>query len=416
MGQWQLLTTAVAEKTDIPDKLSDLTEDASHRTVTDTEKSTWNAKATTNYVDEKNDETLTEAKEYADSKLGSIETSTADWNANEGEAGHILNRTHYVGKGYGVLLPLTTVNKLNNIHRNQNGVPIMYASSHDIRTQVPISLEVGQEYIVTWDGVQYTVVAERHIEEEGTEWEMEYISLNYFDNNGCEFSNPSLPFCYLTGISSTSGNLFAETWAKDDVSHTISISGLKETVYQLDKKFIGADWIASKEVTSNKCSFVCYHPAVDANFINNTIAYDDIIPGNVYDIICDDVSYQCTAVGAEVTIDGLVYPNAVVLGNYSIIEEGTTVPHNNEPFCCIYKEIPSVKISIYVDTTVITKKIALFVYNHTDYTYNKLPKEYLPDNLSSIPPVTTENNGAFLRVVNGAWAAVQLPRVEESEF
>jgi len=29
----------------IPDQLSDLSEDATHRTVTDTEKSTWNAKA-----------------------------------------------------------------------------------------------------------------------------------------------------------------------------------------------------------------------------------------------------------------------------------------------------------------------------------------------------------------------------------
>ncbi len=35
---------------------------------------------------------------------------------------------------------------------------------------------------------------------------------------------------------------------------------------------------------------------------------------------------------------------------------------------------------------------------------------------AGLPTVTTSNDGAFLRVVNGAWAAVQLPNVEEGEF
>lgn len=35
---------------------------------------------------------------------------------------------------------------------------------------------------------------------------------------------------------------------------------------------------------------------------------------------------------------------------------------------------------------------------------------------TGLPTVTTSDDGAFLRVVNGAWAAVQLPNVEEGEF
>jgi len=35
---------------------------------------------------------------------------------------------------------------------------------------------------------------------------------------------------------------------------------------------------------------------------------------------------------------------------------------------------------------------------------------------SSLPAVTASDNGAFLRVVDGTWAAVQLPNVEEGEF
>lgn len=34
----------------------------------------------------------------------------------------------------------------------------------------------------------------------------------------------------------------------------------------------------------------------------------------------------------------------------------------------------------------------------------------------SLPEVTTADNGKFLRVVGGAWAAVNLPNAEEASF
>lgn len=42
---------ALPSTTSIPDSLSDLASDSTHRTVTDAEKTAWNAKATTSYVD-----------------------------------------------------------------------------------------------------------------------------------------------------------------------------------------------------------------------------------------------------------------------------------------------------------------------------------------------------------------------------
>lgn len=42
---------ALPSTTSIPDSLSDLSSDSTHRTVTDAEKTAWNAKATTSYVD-----------------------------------------------------------------------------------------------------------------------------------------------------------------------------------------------------------------------------------------------------------------------------------------------------------------------------------------------------------------------------
>ena len=37
-------------------------------------------------------------------------------------------------------------------------------------------------------------------------------------------------------------------------------------------------------------------------------------------------------------------------------------------------------------------------------------------NQSSLPPVTDENNGAFLRVVDGAWAVATIPSAEGVSF
>jgi hypothetical protein len=34
----------------------------------------------------------------------------------------------------------------------------------------------------------------------------------------------------------------------------------------------------------------------------------------------------------------------------------------------------------------------------------------------NLPVVTTDNNGAFLRVVNGVWAVDNIPNAEEASF
>ena len=53
----------------IPSKLSDLTADSTHRTVTDTEKSTWNAKLDTSDLDSVKDEITEELKTYVDETI-----------------------------------------------------------------------------------------------------------------------------------------------------------------------------------------------------------------------------------------------------------------------------------------------------------------------------------------------------------
>lgn len=47
---------------------------------------------------------------------------------------------------------------------------------------------------------------------------------------------------------------------------------------------------------------------------------------------------------------------------------------------------------------------------------NGKPTEWEAVDMVSIPDVTAEDNGKFLRVVNGAWAASTVPNAEEASF
>ena len=65
---------ALPSTTSIPDSLSDLSSDSTHRTVTDAEKAAWNAKATTSYVDSAISGLVNSAPEALDT-LGELATA-----------------------------------------------------------------------------------------------------------------------------------------------------------------------------------------------------------------------------------------------------------------------------------------------------------------------------------------------------
>lgn len=75
----------------------------------------------------------------------------ADWNANEGEAGHVLNRTHY--REIVDLLPETTVplDEAEGVY--------MFDSN--------MTFTEGETYFVKWNGVEYTCVAWSVSEDDG---------------------------------------------------------------------------------------------------------------------------------------------------------------------------------------------------------------------------------------------------------
>lgn len=71
----------------------------------------------------------------------------------------------------------------------------------------------------------------------------------------------------------------------------------------------------------------------------------------------------------------------------------------------------------YFNGTTYPSKITLDGYEgFTKKGLVKIDTKYLPEGLGGLPDVTSDNNGAFLRVVDGKWAVANMSSVEDGEF
>lgn len=50
------------------------------------------------------------------------------------------------------------------------------------------------------------------------------------------------------------------------------------------------------------------------------------------------------------------------------------------------------------------------------YTKRESDNAYMSKKAKVLPSVTADDNGAFMRVVDGEWAAVELPNAEDGDF
>ena len=75
-------------------------------------------------------------------------------------------------------------------------------------------------------------------------------------------------------------------------------------------------------------------------------------------------------------------------------------------------EIPSGGGGITItNTAAVGQTIKITAVDETGH-----PTEWEAVDMEGVPTVTTANNGQFLRVVNGAWAASTVPNAEEASF
>lgn len=195
---------------------------------------------------------------------GSTALGGADWNAAEGEAGHVLNRTHWVEQSYGEILPETAVSVTTD-------EPVA------VLLEPVVELIEGEEYTVTWNGVEYKCEAQIY-EDEGVVVQV----LGNFDLYlGKGDSGEPFALGFFTEASvALSGYAAMVMVFEDSTSATFSVSGPTEIVYPLDKKFLpdmgssgNAAMVVDFEITDSGLSISKNYDAIRAHIEAGGLAY-----------------------------------------------------------------------------------------------------------------------------------------------
>lgn len=215
----------------------------------------------------------------------------------------------------------------------------------------------------------------------------EILLTAWYDNSG----TPYATFPYLKGRLGDN-----EQWFFDETLRMATVEGLPTTLPNPHKLTInGKVYDGSEEVTVN------IEGGIDAEWVatseiigNNDIVIAEqtlssgiwsklqtkLVLGMTYEVYINDVCYLCVCYNHD---DGGIY-----LGNGSL-SGSTSIPHNNEPFC-VYASSDSATSGFFYKTDALSYPLTLKVTGHSYVEYNKLPKEYLPDDIGGNIDVTAE--------------------------
>lgn len=147
------------------------------------------------------------------------EGAPADWNAVEGQAGHILNRTHYTERVTTDIVPEKEITLEIGL-----GVPTYLEAGF-------WDFSIGETYVVTYDGVEYECVAY-----ESSFSGMATISIGNeavyggSNNTGEPFAAAVIPVFGNSGVIGIEAG-----------THTIHIVGVKDVVHPLDDRYINTE-------------------------------------------------------------------------------------------------------------------------------------------------------------------------------
>lgn len=138
---------------------------------------------------------------------------------------------------------------------------------------------------------------------------------------------------------------------------------------KLAKEEITPDWVATKTAVAGEAVFIPQQTLTSGMWSN---LQANLRAGYGYDVVFNGKVYTCIS-NIE---DGGVY-----LGNVTLMDSSSTNTHNNEPFCIYWAGAGATSGFFYKDSTV-SYPIDLKVTNHGGYEYDKMPKEYLPDEVA----------------------------------
>lgn len=272
----------------------------------------------------------------------------SDWNAKEGEAGHVLNRTHWAD--------VTFVEFLSECNPTYNADQNAYVA---MATAVPA---VGDTYTIRWNGVDYVCVAQdASVVMPGA------VGFGNGDNFG--LASNGEPFAVL--FVNQDGMVLAMVMPFDG-SEEITLAAYKheENVHKLDNKYIDSEWMAT--IVDGRGTPALEEQALTFSVSDDSMTYTwnrasaEVMPsvedGKTYIIVVDGVEYTATAklnadssdnavrLTVGTSIDFWAYTNGVI-SMIHLVGYGTNPVH---------------VVGIYEKAKV----------------PNKLPAKFLPDNQS----------------------------------
>ena len=290
--------------------------------------------------------------------------ATPDWNAAEGEPGHVLNRTHWSdGVETVEILPTCTP-----MYDEDEGYFII--------ADAP-ALEVGKNYTVNYNGTEYTCVGldATPLGEPGV-----YVGDLYTATGGQVGTAPTgEPFVIASSnAEGVQAMMILDMTGETEV--TLSISETRENIHKLDNKYLDIDWLPK------------YTPAVKM-FDGVLTGYDSytsmkawikfLLPDNVnfaagetYEIVLRGEKYVCEC-------------KSVVVEGYNIMWLGNSVQvgleDTGEPFYWMNFDGQFLQVEGFDQNIEGGWEIEASITKCG--TANKIPKELLPDGLGKIHTV-----------------------------
>ena len=232
-----------------------------------------------------------------------------DLNAAPGEPGHVLNRTHWSEIVEGVLLPETTV----EIDPDQGASVLL---------EPVLDLVVGEEYTVTWNGVEYETVGldGAAMGEAGVVLGNVGLMLG-----GEDTGEPFILMAISPERVADVGFAIMVAALDGSTSATVSLSGVVETVHKLAGKYlpVGTPYVESKPYSFPETAGIPLDPSVFA--IASKI---ELTEGNTYTVTYNGVEYECKCGFAS--IDGMT---GLYLGNGMLVGDADNV--TDAPFAII---------------------------------------------------------------------------------
>lgn len=323
------------------------------------------------------------AAELVDVPGGGGGGAQADWNAAEGQPGHILNRTHWVENGRTEVL-----SELVFTSYSGNGTSL----------KEPIGLTAGKTYIVNWNGVEYKCTAFSVPLGDGSAANWTATAIGDWDsiNNNIEPVTGE-PFCIFEYTQPELIETFGKALyikPREDTIHdcTVSIYEESEIIHKLDGKYLPngvpysecgggiTELLPPTQLEGGEGEF--YLPA----------SYGiSLVDGGSYVVNWNGVDYTCTAqlfdAGGE---------SATVIGNVGLAMD--TGEDTGEPFVIIYQEaMASMGISLFVVPLDGSEQVTLWLSGSTPEIIHKLDPKFLPD---GVPYCI---NGTMELPVTGFW-------------